>query len=120
MPLTIDISNFNESVSRTAAASGTQTLDIGTHNNFYIELSGDISISVTNPSSNPQGNSFTVLLEQDGTGGHAVTSFQSGVEWTDGTKPTIDPTAGTATLVSFISMDGGSRWIGMVGAVGAE
>lgn len=120
MPLTLDISNFNESVDSQTGVSGAQTLNLADHNNFSLVLSGDVDISVSNPSADPSGNSFTVALEQDGTGGHSVTSWPSGTKWTDGSAPTVDGTANTVTVVTFVSFDGGSTWIGMVAALGAE
>lgn len=120
MPLTIDIDTFNESVDNRDNVSGAQTLDLSQSSNFDLLLSGDVSLSVTNASQTPAGNSFTVKLTQDGTGGHSITGYPSGTIWTDGVDHTVDGGANTTDVITFATFDGGSTWIAMVAATGAE
>jgi hypothetical protein len=55
------------------------------------------------------GESFTLLLRQDGTGGRTVT-WPSAVRWPGGTAPTITSTASQTDKYIFTS--DGTRWYG--------
>lgn len=96
----------------TASGSGTLGLDLSSSNQFKRTLTGDATFEFNNPSSDPAGNSFTLVIEQDGSGGHSVT-WPGSVEWHNGTSPNLDTSANTKHVFSFFTVDGGSTWIGI-------
>ena len=55
------------------------------------------------------GNSFTMLLKQDGTGSRTVT-WPSAVQWPSGTAPTITATA--SKLDKYVFTSDGTNWYG--------
>lgn len=115
----IAITTFSEEV--VTGSTGTSiTLDLASANTFVYTLTGDVDVSVTNPTTNLPGQSFTLILEQDATGGRAVTSWPSGIEWSDGTAPNLDTTPGVKNVVSFITTDGGTSYIGFVSGLGVQ
>lgn len=99
--------------------SGSVTLDLTEANVFDYTITGDTSISFTGASGDGKGNSFTLVIRQDSTGGHTL-SWPSSVEWNGGTQQTIDGTASTASLFSVISNDGGNSWIALLTLTGVE
>jgi hypothetical protein len=58
---------------------------------------------------------ITLIVTQDGTGGATVTwgGFASGgVEWQDGTPPTLSTTANGQDILTFFTRDGGTTVYG--------
>jgi hypothetical protein len=85
----------------TAGLSGTQVLDLGTHNYHNIVIDGDIIIDSSNL---VVGNKGTIVLQQDGTGGHTFT-FDTEYVFPNG-APSIDPTANAWHLFEYTVMSG--------------
>lgn len=110
----IDGSDYNETVI-SGLVSGTTGLDCSSANFFRHTLAGDTTFQFENPESDPAGNSFTIIVIQDSTGGHSV-SWPSSVEWDSGTSPSLSTNAGDKHMLSFLSSDGGQTWIGLVSA----
>lgn len=112
---TINNDDYHESVSTDATVSGATDIDVSSANVFEHTLTGDTTYSFTNPSSDPEGNSFTLIVSQDGTGGHDVT-WPGSVEWDNGTEPATSTSANEKHMYGFISPDGGTTWIGVLSA----
>lgn len=55
---------------------------------------------------------IALIFTQDSTGGRTVT-WPSNITWNGGSAPTILSTAGAKTIVSLLSVDGGTTWLGM-------
>jgi hypothetical protein len=86
----------------------------GLHN---LTLEGDVTLSFINAVADPPGNSFSLVIEQDATGGRSI-SWPSSVEWDGGSSPSLSTAAGDKHLLSFLTTDGGSTWVGLVSAEG--
>jgi len=101
--------DYNEAVDTRSAVSGTQDLDLSTANWFEIEADGDITISFSNVTSTPPGNSLVIYLEDsDGTGPHTV-SWPASVTWSGGTVEDTIP-SNDDIEITLLSPDGGSSW----------
>lgn len=109
----INNSDYHETVSTDATVTGATNIDVSAANAFEHTLTGNTTYSFTNPSSDPAGNSFALLVEQDGTGGHTL-SWPGTVEWPGGTEPSVNTTASAKHEFIFRSYDGGTSWIGSV------
>lgn len=96
----------------TGTVSGTVSLDLSASTVFRHTLGGDTTFQFTNPGTDPAGNSFTLVVEQDGTGGHAIT-WPSSVEWPAGAAPSLSTGAGDKHMLAFVSPDGGTTWLGV-------
>ena len=113
-PASVDTSavenqDYNEAVGTQTAASGTVTIDLAAANFHEVEADGDISISFSNVTGTPPGNSLTLYLyDSDGTGPHTV-SWPSSVEWSGGNAETVIPSNGDIEI-SLLTPDGGTTW----------
>lgn len=59
------------------------------------------------------GQTFTVVLRQDGAGNHGVTWPASIVKWSGGAAPTLSTAAGAVDILSFLCVDG-TNWFGFM------
>lgn len=109
----IENKHYRETVD-SATDSGTVSLDISTANVFKRTLDGDTTFEFTGATVDPSGHSFTLVVEQDATGGRSIT-WPSSVEWSQGTTPSLPDGANDKSVLSFVSLDSGATWIGMVG-----
>lgn len=57
--------------------------------------------------------SFSLIVVQDGTGGRAVV-WPGSVLWPGGTDAVISTAANAVDLLTFMSVDGGTSWAGMI------
>jgi len=112
---TDEVSNddYHESVVTQSGSTG--NLDLSAANVFEQTVTGNITFSFNNPSSTPPGNSFLLIVIQDGTGGHSL-SWPSSVQWGGGSAPGLSTSANDKHILSFQSPDGGSTWYGFVAA----
>jgi len=95
--------------------SGTVTLDLSDANLFKRTLTGNTTFEFTAAGDGSyQGNSLTLIVQQDGAGGHSIT-WPNSVEWDSGAVPNLSTNANDKHLLTFVSDDNGSTWLGIVG-----
>jgi len=101
--------DYNEAVNSLTGQSGTVDVDLSVANWHEIEADGDITITFSNVSSTPAGNSLILYFsDSDGTGPHTIT-WPSSVEWSDGAvRDTI--VADSDLEIVLRSPDGGTTW----------
>ena len=75
--VTADLKGYGEVMLTTASASGAISLDLSAANIFKLELTGDATVSFTNPPAAGSTSVATIVAIQDASGGHTIT-------WTDG------------------------------------
>ena len=75
-----------------------------------VTLGGNRTLAVSNPTA---GQSFMVILKQDGTGSRTVT-WWSGIKWIEATVPTLTTTLSRADIFAFF-YDGTSYYGTVVG-----
>ena len=78
----------------------TVTPDLATHCNFTITLGGNRTLA--NPSNVVAGQSGSIFVVQDGTGGRSFNSFGSYWDFIGGTVPTFTSTAGAVDRLDYI------------------
>ena len=101
--------DYNEAVNTQTAQSGTVTIDLSVANFHEVEADGDITISFSNVTSTPPGNSLTLYLyDDDATGPHTIT-WPASVEWSNGNAETEIPSGGDIEI-SLLTPDGGTTW----------
>jgi hypothetical protein len=107
--------SYSEKVSAVNISSGTLTIDLNNANLFTCPLNANITtFNVSNvPSVSGISISFSVLFTADGTA--RTVSWPSGTKWPDGSGPTLTSTNNKIDLLSFVSVDQGSSWLGFVG-----
>jgi len=109
----VDNDDYHETVVSQSGSTG--DLDLTASNLFKQTITGNITFSFNNPNSSPDGNSFTLIIEQDGTGGHTV-SWPASVEWGGGSAPNLDDAANAKHMLHFVTPDAGTTWLGTVSA----
>lgn len=97
----------------TVAASGTSlTLDLTNGNVRDVTLTGNCTLTFSNPTASGDACSFTLILRQDGTGSRTVT-WPASVDWPGGTAPTLSTAASSVDILTFVTVNGGTVWFGM-------
>jgi hypothetical protein len=77
---------------------------------YDLTMTGNVTFTVSGFQAGVRQEIY-LILRQDATGGRTIT-WPSGIKWSGGTAPTFVTTAGTVTLVSLMSDDGGTTLIG--------
>lgn len=97
----------------TNATSGTSaTVDLADGNVHDITLTDNCTLSFTGSAASV-GCAFTLVLRQDGTGSRTVT-WPSSVDWAGGTAPTLSTAASAVDVLTFVTIDNGTTWLGFV------
>lgn len=99
------LKDYGEVVSNLGSVSGAVTLDISTANHFSMTLTGNVTLTVTNPS--PTGNlcPLTIWATQDATGGRTFTYPASFVN-----PQALSGTASKLDILTYLSKDAGTNW----------
>lgn len=95
----------------TPAGSLAVDLSLGSHFTLANTTTGTVVIS--NPPSASKVGAFTIAVTANGSS-HPIT-WPASVKWAGGVAPTLTTTNAKLDLFSFISYDGGTTWIGLVG-----
>lgn len=74
-----------------------------------VTLGGNRTLALSN---DQDGQAFTLILKQDGTGSRTVT-WWSGIKWAGGSAPTLTTAAGKYDIVSFVRIASG-EYLGMI------
>ncbi len=98
------------------ASAATIDLDIENGNVFEVVLDQDTTFTFSNPSPTGTMCSFTVIVKQDGTGGHSVT-WPASADWENATAPTLSNAANQRDMLSFMTVDAGTPWYGFLGGL---
>lgn len=107
------IKDYSEALATNAAAGATPDIDLEVSNNHDVTLDANATFTFSNPPASGSVGSLTLLLRQDGTGGW-TTTFPASVDWAGGTAPTLTTTSGALDVLTFITVDGGTTWLGFL------
>tara|TARA_Y100001938_G_scaffold151154_1_gene246627 strand:- start:5124 stop:6185 length:1062 start_codon:yes stop_codon:yes gene_type:complete len=103
----INLKDYTETVKTDTNVDGTLVFNLNDGNIFNYTVTGDVDgIDFQNISA---GQSWTVILRMDGSGGHAFpeNNFNGEtIKWNNGEVPTVDTTANKACIYTFFSPDG--------------
>jgi hypothetical protein len=108
---TIEAGTFTNGYTEEVATANTgtaYTIDLAGGSVQILTLTGNCTFTFPTATA---GQSFILLLKQDGTGGRTVT-WPASVEWPGGTAPTITSTASKMDKYVFTAAD--SNWYGSV------
>jgi hypothetical protein len=95
-----------------ASSSTAYTADLTNGNVFYLTMTGNCTLTLSNPPATGKGGAVTFILVQDGTGSRTVT-WPASVKWAGGAAPTLTTTATTGTdIITLITRDAGTKWFG--------
>lgn len=103
--------DYNETTVTKGSASGTTDLDLSQANVFRVEAIDNITITISNVTSTPPGNSVVVyVVESDGAGPYTI-SWPSSVVWNGGSAVGEVSQNGNVEI-SLLTDDGGTEWRG--------
>jgi hypothetical protein len=95
-------------------AAAAITLDFEVASVFDVTMDQATTFTFTNPPATGRVGSFTLILRQDGAGGH-VPTFPGSVDWNEASAPTFSTGANDIDIVTFVTVDGGTVWFGFLG-----
>lgn len=102
-------------VLNSVVAASTTTLDF-TYGNFF-EMTQDTNISTFTWSNVPaSGNVFKFYLKRikDNTGTARTITWPASVKWAYGVSPVLSSTANSVDIFTFLTLDGGTTYYGMI------
>ena len=103
------LENYREKLTTVSASGGSINLSLG--NVFVHTPSGNSTYSITN-AVNLQAHSFTLIITMGST--VRTLTFPSSVKWQGGEIPDLT-TASKTYVLTFMTVDGGTTWLGMFG-----
>src|SRR3989344_2195699 len=94
--------------------SGTAyTVDLTTGNVFNVLLNANCTFTFPSTLTSGTAYTFTLVLRQDG--GTRTATWPSSVIWPGGTAPVLSATGGIRDIFSFMTINGGTPWLGFAG-----
>jgi hypothetical protein len=111
----VKVTDYTEPKTTGSISSGTLTLNLNDAQVFEVSLNANITtltISNIDATSNTV-NAFTVIFMGDGTA--RTITWPAAVKWPNATAPTMTSTNGKKDVLSFLSPDNGTTWLGFVG-----
>lgn len=109
------LKDYSETINVIAATSVTTDIDVSLGNVVDMTLDNSPTLTFSNPAPTGTGGSFTLMLRQDASGSRTVT-WPASVRWAGGTAPTLTTTASRVDIITFVTMDEGTKWYGFVAA----
>ena len=91
--------------------STANTIDVSNSNWFRHTLTGNTTLTFANTTSNGTSQLITVILIQDATGGRGVT-WANTIYWAGGLIPPATTNANARDVWTFVTIDGGSTFLG--------
>ena len=107
------IKNLSEVSASASISAGTLTLDLSTAGVFYVSLNADITTLTISNTQSTGASAFTLVFTADGTA-RSVT-WGGSILWPAGASPVLTSTNGQEDIFSFMTLDGGTTWMGFVG-----
>lgn len=95
-----------------SSATGAVNLDIANGPVFAINLTGNVTFTLTGQDTSSQrATSIIVLVQQDATGNRGIT-WPANVKWMGGTAPEFGTSAGSISIFQLFTPNGGTDWYG--------
>lgn len=104
----IGIKNYSEEVNTVGTTGPTETLDLTVANVHDITMDEACTFTFSNPPASGKAGSFTLILR-----GAFAATWPASVDWAGGSAPTFSL---VVDIVTFITVDGGTIWHGMLGS----
>ena len=99
----------------TATVGSTYTVDTTAGNVFYLTLVANCTFTFPSTLTSGVAYSFTLMLKQDG--GTRTVTWPSSVNWPGSSAPVLSATAGATDAFSFVTINGGTTWLGVAGGL---
>lgn len=100
-------------VATVTSTSNATTLNLANNLVFKHTFTENTTFTFSNPAATGTRTYFELFLFQDATG--RTPTWPASVKWSNGTAPTLT-TANAKYVVTFVTIDGGTTWVGTLGA----
>jgi len=107
------LKDIGETTVANATSGSTDTIDLEDGNVHNVTLTANCTFTFSNPPASGTSGTFTLFLNQDGTGSRTAT-WPASVKWAGGTAPTLTTTASRTDILVFTTIDAGTIWYGAV------
>lgn len=108
------IKAYAETLAKPKIFGGRLSIILSVANVFAVTLTADVkTLTFESAPDAGKAGSFTLILTQDETGGHGI-SWPKSVKWPGGAAPAIGNAAGSDTVLTFVTIDGGVTWRGFL------
>lgn len=109
----MQLKDYSETLVTNGATTGTVTIDIANGNVYDLTMAGATTLVFSNPAPTSQACSFTLKINMPSTL-YAIT-WPASIKWDKEAVPTF--VASKTAYISFVTIDGGTRWHGLVGGL---
>lgn len=106
-----NLQRYTEIITSVTPASNTVTLNLSLGNVYTVTLAANSTLAFSNPPSSNVAMSITLITTQ-GTGGNFTLSYPASVLFTDGVLPILATDAGKRDVLTFLTVDGGTTYLG--------
>jgi len=97
------------------SASATTILDLSSANVFDMTQAVNITtFTFANAPASGFAYSFTLIRRKDATGTARTIAWPASVKWPSGVAPILTQTSGAVDVFSFLTVDGGTTWLGYI------
>lgn len=99
----VNLGPVEEQVNTVAASGASETLDVSLYGVHDVTMDQNCTLTFTNPAASGKASSFTLILR-----GAFTPTWPGTVDWPDATEPTY----ATPSVYVFMTVDGGTTWLG--------
>ena len=107
------LKDIGETTVANGTSGSTDTIDLEDGNVHNVTLTANCTFTFSNPPASGTSGTFTLFLNQDGTGSRTAT-WPASVKWAGGAAPTLTTTASRTDILVFTTIDAGTIWYGAV------
>lgn len=108
-----NLTNYSETVETDTDSGAAHTIDLSDGNVHTLTLTAECTLTFSNPPDSGKAGSFTLVLTQDGSGGHSVV-WPDTVLWAGGAAPELSTDADAVDVLTFFTTDAGTSWYGFL------
>jgi hypothetical protein len=109
--LTGRLKGFTEFVTTLTGVTGATNLDLNLGNIFDLTLTGNTTVTFTNPPASGTLKSATLIIRQGGAGSYTLTVTNG--KYTDGIVPVLSTGVGQIDMLNYFTLNAGAAWFGM-------
>lgn len=108
-----DFLNYTETTTSPAISGNALTINQALGSLFSVALNQNVtSLTLSNPATTGKLGAFTLVFTADGTA--RTVTWPASIKWSGGTAPTLTSTNGKSDVLTFITVDGGTSYLGFI------
>lgn len=105
-------------ISSGPTVGATTTVDLSKGMNHIVTLTANTTLAITNVDQAPNRvSTVNLVIKQDATGGRTI-GWPTGTKWPNGVAPVLTTTANATNVVTLMTTDAGTTWLGFLAGAG--